>query len=218
MGFEVERFLVPPPKELVCLVCKGVFEDPVQGSCGHVYCSKCRIQSDPWNYDDLCPVSYNARKRSLDLGRGHEIDARPVAIGHGRAIHSSNIVVAQVFPVIRGHGPFVNPNAILGSPPNAHQLGMSRKALDIGDTAPGASKPCERGVVQIAEPLKATLNKLRIKCKYFEDCSWVGSMADLAGHEASCSESVVRQQIENKYKEIRELKKKLIQLRTTGQD
>ncbi|XP_070392953.1 TNF receptor-associated factor 6-like isoform X2 [Dermacentor albipictus] len=37
----VENFEPRPPQELVCTVCKGVYRDPVEGPCRHVFCSIC---------------------------------------------------------------------------------------------------------------------------------------------------------------------------------
>ena len=42
MGYDVTRFTDQPVDgEFLCSICLGVFEDPLQSPCGHVYCSAC---------------------------------------------------------------------------------------------------------------------------------------------------------------------------------
>lgn len=41
MGFDQERFLTPPDDEFLCSICLSVFDDPVNGPCGHAFCTKC---------------------------------------------------------------------------------------------------------------------------------------------------------------------------------
>ena len=40
MGIEQERF-VDVSQELLCCICTGVLEDPVESPCRHVFCSEC---------------------------------------------------------------------------------------------------------------------------------------------------------------------------------
>lgn len=40
MGIDLERFLDVNP-ELICSICAGVLEDPVESPCRHVFCSAC---------------------------------------------------------------------------------------------------------------------------------------------------------------------------------
>jgi hypothetical protein len=41
MGFGVERFQEEVDPTLLCAYCKGVVEEPVAGSCGHLFCKNC---------------------------------------------------------------------------------------------------------------------------------------------------------------------------------
>ncbi|EDO34728.1 predicted protein, partial [Nematostella vectensis] len=40
MGIDIDRFVDVSP-ELVCCICTGVLEDPVESPCRHVFCSEC---------------------------------------------------------------------------------------------------------------------------------------------------------------------------------
>ncbi|XP_075547588.1 uncharacterized protein LOC142582051 isoform X2 [Dermacentor variabilis] len=40
-AFAVENFEPRPPEELVCTVCRGVYRDPVECPCRHVFCHNC---------------------------------------------------------------------------------------------------------------------------------------------------------------------------------
>lgn len=210
MGFKKERFETPPPNELICIICKGVFEDPVQGTCGHVYCSNCRIKSDPWNYEDICPVEHNYNPLILGLGRGK-------GMGHGRSFHSSSYIVGHVS--VRGG--FGGPLGLDDAPlPGYEQLQFqaSQSPPRPGASDRGQSKPeqsCPSGTVQLAEPLRALLNKQRIKCKYYDVCHWSGPIQDMAVHQSVCAKQVIHREIDKKYQEIRDLKKKLLDL-TSG--
>merc|ERR1712223_410238 len=53
MGYDVSRFVgVKIENEFLCSICTDVLEDPVQGSCEHVFCSEC-IKS--WLNSDTNP-------------------------------------------------------------------------------------------------------------------------------------------------------------------
>ncbi|KAH7951945.1 hypothetical protein HPB52_015625 [Rhipicephalus sanguineus] len=39
--YSVENFEPRPPQELVCTVCRGVYREPVECPCRHVFCSIC---------------------------------------------------------------------------------------------------------------------------------------------------------------------------------
>ena len=54
MGFDVVRFESPVDEELLCAICKGVFQDPVMAHCEHVFCSSC---IEEWlKRQDTCPI------------------------------------------------------------------------------------------------------------------------------------------------------------------
>ena len=53
MGWDVDRFPEEVDLELVCCICTGVLEDPVESPCRHVFCSKC---VKPWiDKNSTCP-------------------------------------------------------------------------------------------------------------------------------------------------------------------
>ena len=41
MGWDVDRFPGEVDSELICCICTGVLEDPVESPCRHVFCSAC---------------------------------------------------------------------------------------------------------------------------------------------------------------------------------
>lgn len=53
-AYSVENFEPSPPQELVCTVCRGVYRDPVECPCRHVFCSTC-IRD--WLGRDMSPGS-----------------------------------------------------------------------------------------------------------------------------------------------------------------
>ena len=59
MGFDVDRFETPVDDELLCAICKGVFEDPVMTPCEHVFCSSC---INEWfeSHECTCPIDRKA--------------------------------------------------------------------------------------------------------------------------------------------------------------
>ena len=53
MGWDVDRFPGEVDSELICCICTGVLEDPVELPCRHVFCSAC---VKPWiNKKSTCP-------------------------------------------------------------------------------------------------------------------------------------------------------------------
>ena len=53
MGWDVDRFPGEVDLELVCCICTGVLEDPVESPCRHVFCSRC---VKPWvDKNSTCP-------------------------------------------------------------------------------------------------------------------------------------------------------------------
>ncbi|XP_074645999.1 E3 ubiquitin-protein ligase PDZRN3-like [Tubulanus polymorphus] len=53
MGLQPDQFVVDVEDQKKCVLCKGVFDNPLQTVCGHVFCSACIIQ---WIYDcNECP-------------------------------------------------------------------------------------------------------------------------------------------------------------------
>ena len=58
MGYDVERFESPVDDELLCAICKGVFQDPMMAPCEHVFCSSC---INEWlDRQNTCPVDRKA--------------------------------------------------------------------------------------------------------------------------------------------------------------
>lgn len=55
MGYEMDRFVSEVDEEFVCSICLSVFEDPVNGPCGHVFCNKCITSWIPINVNS-CPI------------------------------------------------------------------------------------------------------------------------------------------------------------------
>ncbi|KAH7945260.1 hypothetical protein HPB49_008728 [Dermacentor silvarum] len=55
-AYSVENFEPSPPQELVCTVCRGVYRDPVECPCRHVFCSTC-IRD--WLGRDMSPGSHS---------------------------------------------------------------------------------------------------------------------------------------------------------------
>ena len=45
MGWDVDRFPGEVDSELICCICKGILEDPVESPCRHAFCSVC---VKPW--------------------------------------------------------------------------------------------------------------------------------------------------------------------------
>ena len=53
MGWDADRFPKEVDSELICCICTGVLEDPVESPCRHVFCSKC---VKPWvDKNSTCP-------------------------------------------------------------------------------------------------------------------------------------------------------------------
>jgi len=72
MGFEVGRFKGEVDEELLCPICSGVLEDPVQApQCEHAFCSSCinewlsRQQTCPIDRQPIMPVHLKAVPRIL---------------------------------------------------------------------------------------------------------------------------------------------------------
>ena len=67
MGWDVDRFPGEVDLELICCICTGVLEDPVESPCRHVFCSPC---VKPWiNKNSTCPQC---------RGNIYEKDLKPV--------------------------------------------------------------------------------------------------------------------------------------------
>ncbi|XP_035216202.1 RING finger protein 151-like, partial [Stegodyphus dumicola] len=60
-AFQTEHFEPPPDDELICSVCRGVFCEPVQCPCHHVFCRACITKWLQTNRN--CPV---CRKRATN--------------------------------------------------------------------------------------------------------------------------------------------------------
>ena len=57
MGWDVDRFPGEVDSELICCICKGILEDPVESLCRHVFCSIC---VKLWlNQNGTCPQCRN---------------------------------------------------------------------------------------------------------------------------------------------------------------
>lgn len=63
MGLDINRFPEPVDDEFKCSICCGVLDDPVNGTCGHVFCRVCIItwldrSQRPGSYrrSGSCPV------------------------------------------------------------------------------------------------------------------------------------------------------------------
>lgn len=53
MGWDIDRF-PEPDKDLVCCICTGILDDPVETRCRHVYCRECL---ETWNRTrPVCPT------------------------------------------------------------------------------------------------------------------------------------------------------------------
>lgn len=57
-AYSVENFEPSPPQELVCTVCRGVYRDPVECPCRHVFCSTCIRDMSPGS--SSCPICHRA--------------------------------------------------------------------------------------------------------------------------------------------------------------
>ncbi|XP_026325289.1 E3 ubiquitin-protein ligase NRDP1-like [Hyposmocoma kahamanoa] len=59
MGFEIKRFQGDVDEELICPICSGVLEDPLQApTCEHAFCSACIRE---WiSRQPTCPVDRQA--------------------------------------------------------------------------------------------------------------------------------------------------------------
>ncbi|KAI1291691.1 E3 ubiquitin-protein ligase NRDP1 [Halotydeus destructor] len=55
MGYETERFITHVDEEFLCSICLNVFKDPVNGPCGHSFCSTCIDGWIPVN-SNCCPL------------------------------------------------------------------------------------------------------------------------------------------------------------------
>lgn len=55
MGYDINRFCEPVDEELICPICVGVLEDPLQApTCEHAFCKRCIYE---WlNRQPVCPV------------------------------------------------------------------------------------------------------------------------------------------------------------------
>lgn len=61
-AYHVDNFDPPPDEELVCSVCRGVFCDPVQSPCNHVFCRNCLTK---WlETSRTCPICRKRTTRS----------------------------------------------------------------------------------------------------------------------------------------------------------
>ena len=56
MGFEVLRFLSDVDEELICSICSGVLEDPMQFYCQHAFCEGCIKEWLHQKQKQTCPV------------------------------------------------------------------------------------------------------------------------------------------------------------------
>ena len=67
MGYEAERFVSHIDDEYLCSICLSVFEDPVNGPCGHAFCMKCIENWIPQNVN-TCPLDKKPLFRKDLLG------------------------------------------------------------------------------------------------------------------------------------------------------
>ena len=67
MGWDIDRFPGEVDSELICCICTGVLQDPVESPCRHVFCTSC---VKPWiNKNSTCPQC---------RGKIYEKDLKPV--------------------------------------------------------------------------------------------------------------------------------------------
>lgn len=156
MGYDVTRFTDQPDGEFLCSICLGVFEDPLQGTCGHVYCSVC-IKN--WLIPGL--PTYQMDFDASVFGQQQE------AV-NGVPIPDLN------------QGPMAANNPFPGPPRQTYPNVNPRSSCPLD------KKPLSRnGLTPIPLPLKGLLNKLEIRCG-FESCTHKCALSDIASHEVVC--------------------------------
>src|SRR6266487_4502760 len=64
MGFDIEIFIGEVDNNLICSICAGVFEDPVQLDCDHTFCKRC-ISSWFKRNHNTCPIDRNFVPKSM---------------------------------------------------------------------------------------------------------------------------------------------------------
>eukprot|EP01147_Barroeca_monosierra_P007295 gene7295-495_t len=57
-------FVSPPPKNLICMICSGVFSEPYTAVCGHTFCKTCMQRAAP---EYVCPLHGAGKARSANI-------------------------------------------------------------------------------------------------------------------------------------------------------
>lgn len=78
MGFDLAIFVSQPDQELICPICQGVLEDPVEDGCQHIYCQTCL---EEWmKVKSICPFTREPilHHRAVPLALHNMIDGLKV--------------------------------------------------------------------------------------------------------------------------------------------
>jgi ligand of Numb protein X 3/4 len=65
MGFEETRFVAPVPADLKCALCRHVVDNPMETSCGNVFCAGCVLPSVL--RDGTCPMKNCCGKGTMNV-------------------------------------------------------------------------------------------------------------------------------------------------------